>query len=118
VEASPSPGASTGARGLARDGPRWFGHVRRRLTAVRHGGGGGALAMLGPGKHVREVDNDEAKAIVHSAMSAVVRNGGMAVAARSFARPWRACSAESERERGEAKGEVSDGAGSSGYSHR
>jgi hypothetical protein len=69
--------------------------VHRRLTAVRHGGGS-ALAMLGPGKHVREVDNDEVKAIVHSAMSAVVRNGGMAVAARSFARPWRARSAESE----------------------
>jgi O-acetyl-ADP-ribose deacetylase (regulator of RNase III) len=71
-----------------------------------------------PGKHVREVDNDEAKAIVHSAVSAVVRNGGIAVAARSFARPWRARSAESERERGEAKGEVSEGAGSSGAAQR
>jgi hypothetical protein len=91
--------------------------MRRRLTVVRHGGDG-ALAMLGPGKHVREVDNDEAKAIVHSAMSAVVRNGGIAVAAQSFARPWGACSAESERERGEAKGEVSEGAGSSGTAQR
>jgi hypothetical protein len=51
--------------------------------------GGGALAMLGSGKHVHEVYNDEAKAIVHSAVSAVVRNDGMAVAARSFAQPWR-----------------------------
>jgi hypothetical protein len=55
---------------------------------MRHGGGD-ALAMLGPGKHVREVDNDEAKAIVHSAVSAVVTNSRMAVVARSFARPWR-----------------------------
>jgi hypothetical protein len=49
--------------------------------------------MLGSGKRVHEVENDEAKAVVHLAVAAVVGNIGMAVAARSFARPWRRHSA-------------------------
>jgi hypothetical protein len=50
-KASPSPGASTGARGLAWDSPRWPGHIELELEGDQgsNGGGSGPRALiLGP----------------------------------------------------------------------
>jgi hypothetical protein len=50
---------------------------------------GSAPMMLGLCKHVREVGNDEAKAVVHLVMAAVAWSIRSNSGGRSSARPWR-----------------------------
>ena len=56
---------------------------RRQLT------GGGAPVADGLGERAREVQHDEAKAVVHVAVAMGAWSGEDAVAASSASRPWR-----------------------------
>ena len=55
---------STRIHGTSWLSPRWFGHMRRWPLAVRHGRGGAPMTF-GLGEHAREMEHDEAKAVMH-----------------------------------------------------
>ena len=59
---------------------------RRRLLSS---GGDGDTATDGLGERAREVQHDEAKAVVHVAVAMGAWSGEDAVAASSASRPWR-----------------------------
>ena len=109
--------SSRGARapvvrhGWHRGGPTRPGHARRRLGR-RQLTGGGAPVADGLGERAREVQHDEAKAVVHVAVAVGAWSGEDAVAVSWSRRPWRTAARErGERERERAGSGEGDGEG-------
>ena len=86
--AAPGSRAPVGVPGTAEGGSWLLGHAHRRRCPRRLTGDGAPVAD-GLDERAREVQHDEAKAVVHVATAVGAWSGEDAAAASSASRPWR-----------------------------
>ena len=114
--AAPGSRAPVGVPGTAEGGSWLLGHAHRRRCPRRLTGDGAPVAD-GLDERAREVQHDEAKAVVHVAAAVEAWSGEDAATARLASRPWWTAAwerGERERERWEVEGVSGSGGSASG----